>query len=194
MCSLRMRGCLECLFCWLLIHKVHQNRLKKYFTFCIALKFYKYKIGAAFIRRAESTIMDAYFKKLDEINESLDQLLKERAVFKKDLGVNAEKMSIIQALNENMDRINTRDLLLKINFSVIKTHASVSGQGDSPIFNALMGKIAEIQTKMISFKALEHSTSNASPENNTYNSQTPFLKPPSSSPDNDNSYSPNSGF
>ena len=134
--------------------------------------------------------MNAYFKTINEISESLDQLFKKRADLKKDLGVNAEKMSIIQALNENMDRINTRDLLLKTNLGVIKTQASFSGQGDSPIFNALMRKIAEIQTKMISFRTLEHFRSNVPPENNTYNSQTPFLKPPSSSLDNDNSFRP----
>jgi len=138
--------------------------------------------------------MDAYIKKLEEISESLDQLLKERDFLLKDFTTKLEKISTVQAVNENMDKINTIDLLLKINLNMIKTHASLSGQGDSFVFNELMKKIAEAQTKLISFRSSEHLKLAVISANNAYNAQTPFLKPPSPSSGNDNSYSPNSDF
>ena len=138
--------------------------------------------------------MDAYFKKIDEISKSLDQLLKERGLLLKDFSMKPEKISTVQALNENMNKINTIGLLLKINLNVIKTHASLSGQGDSFVFNELMKKIAEAQTKLISFRSSEHLKLAVISANNAYNAQTPFLKPSSPSSGNDNSYSPNSDF
>lgn len=42
--------------------------------------------------------MDTYFNKLDEINESLDQLLKERTFLKKDLSVSPENTMIFRLL------------------------------------------------------------------------------------------------